>query len=261
MLDVHNIKTEGVIGLDKAGFINIKHPLSINISEDEISNSIAIFDLCVGVSPSTKGVNMSRFITILNRYKITRWTADNLYPVLKEIEKEVQGEGVSYKINFDFMIERESPISKHKAFMPYSGEIEATLRYLDTKEEYDFKYGVTAIGKSLCPCSKLISEYSAHNQRTFVKLIVRTKVHIELKELADMIEEEVSCPIYPIVKRVDEKYMTETAYNNPKFAEDVVRGLAEKTLADDRIKYFFLSSRAEDSILPYDAYAELERWK
>ncbi|TQV63596.1 MAG: GTP cyclohydrolase I FolE2 [Sulfurovum sp.] len=261
MIDIHNSKIDISIGLDKAGFVNIKHPISLSVSDSEITNTIATFDLCVGVDSKTKGISMSRFISILNNNQVINWNEGTIYPILKEIEKEVKGIGVFYKVNFDFMIEREAPISKQKAFMPYSATIEASLKYKDNQEIYDYKYGVTAVGKTLCPCSKAISDYSAHNQRSFVTVNLRSNKPIFLKEIADLIESEVSSPIYPIVKRVDEKYMTELAYDKPKFAEDVARGIYARLMDDKRVTYFYVSSRAEDSILPYDAYAELEIYK
>jgi len=261
MVDIHNSKLDISIGLDKAGFVNIKHPIRVSVSDTEITNTIAIFDLCVGVDSKTKGISMSRFISILNNHNIVNWNKETIYPILKEIEKEVKGVGVSYIVKFDFMIEREAPVSKQKAFMPYSAQIDASLKYKNNKEVYDYKYGVTAMGKTLCPCSKAISDYSAHNQRSFVTVNLRSTEPLDLKEIADLIESEVSSPIYPIVKRVDEKHMTELAYQQPKFAEDVARGISSKLLNDKRITYFYVSSRAEDSILPYDAYAELEIWK
>jgi GTP cyclohydrolase IB len=260
MIDVHNSQAEIGISLDKAGFVNIKHPIKITL-QDQIMQTIAKFDLCVGVSSQTKGVNMSRFISVINNNSNSNWYKEDIYPMLKEIEREVQGNGVSFKCSFDFMLQREAPISKQKAFMPYSAVIEANLTYKESTEVYDYKMSVTAVGKTLCPCSKAISDYSAHNQRSYVTVGLRTTEQVSIIEICDLIESECSCPIYPIVKRVDEKHMTETAYDNPKFAEDVARGIAKTLFADTRISYFFVSSRAEDSILPYDAYAEVEVWK
>lgn len=260
MIDIHNSLADISVCLDKAGFVNIKHPITLTL-QGRCTQTIGIFDLCVGVGTQTKGVNMSRFISILNRCENENWYKNDLYPILKEIEKEVQGEGVSYKCSFDFMLKRQAPISKQEAYMPYFATIEASIKYENEREHYDYKLSVTAVGKTLCPCSKAISDYSAHNQRSFVTVGIRATENVSLEEICDLIEGECSCPIYPIVKRVDEKYMTETAYDNPKFAEDVARGIARTLLSDARIVYFFVSSRAEDSILPYDAYAEVEVWK
>lgn len=261
MIDLHNTKSEVLVTLDKAGFVNIKHPITVQISNEEVVQTIGTFDLCVGVKPETKGVNMSRFISVLNKSKITQWSSKALYNVMKDIEKEVQGEGVHFSMNFDFMMKKVAPVSKQEAYMPYSAKLIASLGYENNAEKFDFQYGVTVVGKCLCPCSKAISDYSAHNQRSYVSLLTRVNEDISFKELVEIIEKHVSCPIYPIVKRVDEKYMTEKAYDNPKFTEDTARGLANQLLHDNRVTYFSLKVRAEDSILPYDAYAELEKWK
>ncbi len=111
--------------------------------------------------------------------------------------------------------------------------------------------------KSLCPASKAISDYSAHNQRNYVEISIRSNGIFRIEELIEIIEKNSSSPIYPIVKRLDEKHMTEQAYNNPKFPEDIARGVASNLDSDSRIKWFSVKSRAEDSILPYDAYATI----
>lgn len=262
MIDLHNSRSDSQIKIDKAGFVNIKHPISVKTLSGDIQTSIGIFDLCVGVLPETRGVNMSRFISVINKSRITEWNANNVLTLLKDIDSEVGGHGVFFKVEFDHLIPKEAPVSKNVAFMPYKIILEASLNSSPVPQEsYDYILSVIAVVKSLCPCSKAISDYSAHNQRNYVRVSVRLNTDITIEEIIGLIEQESSCPIYPIVKRVDEKYMTETAYDNPKFAEDVVRGLAERLLQDARVRWFHVSSRAEDSILPYDAYAEIESCK
>lgn len=253
MKDIHNTTGDFEFDIDEAGFINIKYPFEIETRNKTILPTIGIFDMRVGISKNTKGVHMSRFISILANANIKNWYSDSFKSLLEKIEKETEGNGAYVTVTFDYFLEKAAPVSKQKAMMPYKCVITGKLK----NNEFDYVLAVEGVVKSLCPASKAISDYSAHNQRNFVELSIRSNEKIWIEELIEIIENNSSSPIYPIVKRQDEKYMTELAYNNPKFTEDVAREIASILAKDNRITWFSVKSRAEDSILPYDAFATI----
>jgi GTP cyclohydrolase IB len=253
MKDIHSTTGNFEFDIDEAGFINIKYPMKIKTKAGNVLSTIGMFDMRVGVDKNTKGVHMSRFISILANSNIDDWYSSRFKLFLEQIEKETEGHGAFVSIKFDYFLEKEAPISKQKAIMPYKCIIESSL--IDNK--FDYTLTIEGVVKSLCPASKAISDYSAHNQRNYVGISIRTNTKVWIEDMIDVIELNSSSPIYPIVKRLDEKHMTETAYDNPKFTEDVTRGIASILAKDSRIDWFQIKSRAEDSILPYDAYATI----
>lgn len=253
MKDIHKTKGNFEFDIDEAGFINIKYPFKIETKNKKILSTIGMFDMRVGISKETKGVHMSRFISILANSNITDWYSESFQEFLKEIEKETEGYGAYVTVSFDYFLEKTAPVSKQKAIMPYKCIISGRL----INNEFDYTLTVISVVKSLCPASKAISDYSAHNQRNFVELSIRSNEKIWIEELIEIIDNNSSSPIYPIVKRVDEKHMTELAYDNPKFTEDVAREISSILAKDKRITWFSIKSRAEDSILPYDAFATI----
>jgi GTP cyclohydrolase I len=166
-------------------------------------------------------------------------------------------------MEFDYFIKKKAPVSGFEGTMPYKCRFEASLNNIleNGTSDYDFILTVEVPVTTLCPCSKEISKASAHNQRGYVNVSLRYSEIVWIEDVIEMVEAVSSCELYPILKRVDEKYVTEKAYENPRFVEDMVRMAAERLYEDERVNWFRVSSRHQESIHPHDAYASFEKWK
>ena len=197
-----------------------------------------------------KGTHMSRFVEILNQHE-REITVKSFREMLGEMTERLQAESGYVEMDFPYFVNKEAPISKVKSLMDYQvsfiGEI--------TGDETMITVKVVVPVTSLCPCSKNISDYGAHNQRSHVTLTVRVDSFIWIEDLIDIVESEASCEIFGLLKRPDEKYVTERAYDNPKFVEDIVRDIAARLNNDERINAYTIESENFESIHNHSAYA------
>ena len=248
--DVQNIKDKRHIAIDKVGIKDIRHPVIVSDRTTGEQNTIANFNMYVNLPHQFKGTHMSRFVEILNQHE-REITVKSFREMMGEMTERLQAESGYVEMEFPYFVNKEAPISKVKSLMDYQvtfiGEI--------TGDETTITVKVIVPVTSLCPCSKNISDYGAHNQRSHVTLTVRVDTFIWIEDLIDLVEEEASCQIYGLLKRPDEKYVTERAYDNPKFVEDMVRDIAARLNEDDRINAYTVESENFESIHNHSAYA------
>ncbi|MFO7660242.1 MAG: GTP cyclohydrolase FolE2 [Candidatus Cloacimonadaceae bacterium] len=247
--DVQNQKDNRNITIDKVGVKSIKYPIVVSDRRNEIQHTVADINFYVELPHSERGTHMSRFVEVLNNYH-QEDIINKLDKLLAEIKKSLKADAAYIEISFDYFILKQAPVSKISSYLNYKCFFKASL-----SKVFDFWIGVKVPVTTLCPCSKEISQYGAHNQRSEVTLSVQYNDFIWLEELIDLIEDSGSSEVYSLLKREDEKYVTEKAYNNPMFVEDIIRELTVKLSQDKRIVHFEIESENFESIHNHNAYA------
>ena len=255
MKDVQNSRDERNIYIDKVGIKNLKLPLVVRDRNRMNQATVADVNFYVDLPHHFKGTHMSRFVEILNEYRDS-FDISRLGEILRATRKKLNALKAHLELTFPYFIEKEAPVSKSPGLMDYLCTISAAS---NGNEKMDMVLTIKVPVTTLCPCSKEISKYGAHNQRSIVTLSVRTNKFVWLEELIRLVEESASCEIYSLLKREDEKYVTETAYENPRFVEDIVRDVTERLSKDERIDWFTIESENIESIHNHDAYAYIER--
>ncbi len=254
MIDVQSSEPDSKININKVGVKNLRYPLIVLDKEKGKQRTVAKISLYVDLPKRYKGTHMSRFIEIIDEYTEKVLTVDILNKLVKEVRKRLGSQKVYLEISFPYFLRKESPISKKKSFLNYTCKIIRSLDNCKVKHYTEVKVPIT----SLCPCSKEISTRGAHSQRGHVTLRVLLDEFIWIEDLVKLIEEESSCEVYSLLKREDEKYVTEKAYSNPSFVEDIVRKIAKKIKNDQRIISFKVECENQESIHNHNAYACIE---
>ena len=250
--DVQSQRDERQIAIDKVGVKNIKYPIVVEDRKHKFQHTIADIDIFVDLPHEHRGTHMSRFIEVLNSYHKEN-LIDSLEFLLSDVKSQLNSQKAYIKIRFPYFIEKAAPVSKITSLLDYECVFEAYL-----SDVYKFELGVTVPITTLCPCSKEISDYGAHNQRSYVTVKIRYNQFVWIEELIDIVENKASCEIYPLLKRSDEKYVTERAFDNPAFVEDIVRDVTLALKADKRIDWFCVESENMESIHNHNAYARVE---
>lgn len=240
------------INIDKVGVKEIKYPIIVLDKKNKFQHTIASVNMYVDLPPHFKGTHMSRFIEILNEHH-GEITVKNFPAILKKMKERFDAKTAHLEVDFPYFIEKKAPISQASGLMEYRCRFSGSL-----SEKRDFILEVIVPVTTLCPCSKEISKNGAHNQRGMVKVRVRFKNLIWIEDIIKIVERAASSPVYSILKREDEKYVTEYAYNNPKFVEDVVRDVAEKLNKIKEITYFTVEAENWESIHNHNVYAYIE---
>ena len=250
----HTVDERGV-ALDRVGVCDLRYPITVLDRAQETQQVAATFSLAVDLPAEVKGTHMSRFIEILDEHRgeITVKTLPGLLAIMRE---RLEAETAHAEIAFPYFMERTAPVSGKKAFMDY----ECGFKARRDADSYDFALSVRVPVKSLCPCSKAISEYGAHNQRGIVEIEIRTvgEEIVWIEELVDYAEKSASSPVYPLLKRDDERHVTMHAFDNPAFVEDITRNAAVKLRADERISSFSIRVVNHESIHNHSAFATVE---
>jgi len=252
--DVQNIADKRHIAIDKVGIKDIQHPIIISDRTSGEQHTIAHFNMYVNLPHQFKGTHMSRFVEILNQHE-REITVQSFRDMLPEMTERLQAESGYIEMEFPYFVNKEAPISKVKSLMDYQVSFLGEITGADT----DVMVKVVVPVTSLCPCSKNISDYGAHNQRSHVTVTVRADSFIWIEDIIDMVEEEASCEIFGLLKRPDEKFVTEKAYDNPKFVEDIVRDIAARLNDDSRINAYTVESENFESIHNHSAYALISK--
>lgn len=254
--DIQNSPDTRHIPIDKVGIKDIRHPVVVRDRAGREQHTVATFNMYVSLPHNFKGTHMSRFVEILNQneYEIT---VDSFKRMIVEMTDILQAESGHIEMKFPYFINKAAPVSGVKSLMDY--EVCFVGEIVEGRPTVLVKVVVPVT--SLCPCSKNISERGAHNQRSHVTVLVRTRGFIWIEELIDVVEKVASCELYGLLKRPDEKYVTERAYDNPKFVEDMVRDIAIRFNDDDRIGAYTIESENFESIHNHSAYAMLSRDK
>lgn len=253
MKDIQNSFDNRNVSIDKVGVKNVRYPIVVDDRTNISQNTIAELDIYVDLPHNHRGTHMSRFLEVLNEFHLNHFIS-NLSEFLLRIKEKLESETAYVNIRFPYYIKKQAPVSKKESLLFYDCIFEASY-----KEKYELIIGVEVPITTLCPCSKEISKYGAHNQRSVVRIEVKYDEFVWLEELIDLVESAASCQIYPLLKRPDEKYVTEKAYENPMFVEDMVREITTKISKDKRITAFKIESENFESIHSHNAFACVTR--
>ncbi len=256
MEDVQSRADTRHIAIDKVGIKDIRHPVRVKDRTGGEQHTIAHFNMYVNLPHNFKGTHMSRFVEILNIHE-REITVESFKDMLGEMTERLEAESGHIEMAFPYFVNKTAPISGVESLLDY--EVTFIGEIHDRKPVMTVKVVVPVT--SLCPCSKKISEYGAHNQRSHVTVSARTQGFVWIEELIDLVEKEASCELYGLLKRPDEKYVTERAYDNPKFVEDMVRDVAARLNEDPRISAYQVESENFESIHNHSAYALITRDK
>ena len=258
MKDVQSQTDSRGIEIQKVGIKNFEIPLNIQRKDDTDKVIYAVATAGVTLPAHYKGTHMSRFVEILNDWQSKKTLGIDIRGCVEAIINKLNARSGYLKFDFKYFINKTSPVTKISAPMCYDCSFEGVLdNYGEEDEEYKFYLGIKVPVTTLCPCSKEISEYGAHNQRAIVsvKITYPEDEHIWLEDLISDVEKCASSELYPILKREDEKYVTEHAYNNPKFVEDVLRDVVLLLRKNDIIDSFEVECESMESIHNHSAWA------
>jgi len=255
MKDIQSMPDDRKINIDKVGIKDLKLPVVVQDRAHGKQHTVADVNFYVDLPHQFKGTHMSRFVEILNEYRDS-FEISRLEEILATARTKLKAIKAHLELTFPYFIEKKAPVSKSPGMLDYLCTISAA-------GNGDHNIAVTLTVRvpvtSLCPCSKEISDHGAHNQRSIVTLSVIPCKFIWLEELIEIVEEQASCEVYSLLKREDEKYVTEKAYDNPVFVEDIVRGITDRLSSDDRIDWFSVESDNIESIHNHNAYASIVR--
>ncbi|RLI65936.1 MAG: GTP cyclohydrolase I FolE2 [Candidatus Asgardarchaeum californiense] len=263
--DIQRTKVSS-IRLSRVGVSGVDFPIYIKTKEGKKVLCYAKVNLFVSLKHNIKGINMSRTVRTLMKYRYTSFSRWVLWKFLYDLKNRSDTEDAYAEINFKYFIDRVAPVSKEKSVMSYDCSF---IGHINKHNEYTFNLRVSAIGTSLCPCSKSMSLVDskknigkgAHNQRSIVTVTVETKRKrtMWIEDLVGVIEDCFSCRVYPVLKRPDEKYVTEKAYENPKFVEDIARDIATTLQSSGIVKRYKVKVVNKESIHTHDAVAYIYR--
>jgi GTP cyclohydrolase I len=253
MKDVQSERDHRNIPIDKVGIKNLRYPIRVRDRRDGSQSTVASINMYVDLPHEYKGTHMSRFVEMLHSSKLE--ISLQKFSVLLEAMKETLNAASAHiEISFPYFIEKQAPVSKVPGLMDYNCRI---IGSSDCRNEIDLISEVNVPITSVCPCSKEISDFGAHNQRGSVQLQTRFKRFIWLEDMIELVETCASCDVFSVLKRVDEKKVTEKGFSNPKFVEDVVRDISARLIADDNITWFSVSAENFESIHNHSAYAHI----
>ncbi|MCH8845844.1 MAG: GTP cyclohydrolase I FolE2 [Proteobacteria bacterium] len=254
--DTQNIRDTRHIAIDQVGIKDIKHPIVVSDRSGGEQHTIANFNMYVSLPHNFKGTHMSRFVEILNQHE-HEITVESFKRMITEMTERLDAESGHIEMSFPYFVNKAAPISGVESLMDYDVSFIGKLN----KKQSSVLVKVVVPVTSLCPCSKSISDYGAHNQRSHITICVQTTGFIWVEELIETVEKVSSCELYGLLKRPDEKYVTERAYDNPKFVEDIVRDVAVQFNLDERISSYVVESENFESIHNHSAYARIEHVK
>ena len=259
MPDVQSFADHRNIVIDRVGIRGVRHPIQVK-TDDGVMPSVATIDLDVSLPGDQKGTHMSRFIALLQDHSACL-DAEAMKLMTGKMLPLLEAEAGQISLKYTHFINKTAPVSGVKSLLDYDVTWIASAKKVTNEIKVSLSLQVVVPVTSLCPCSKQISEYGAHNQRSHVTITARTNSFVWIEEVVRMAEEQASCELYGLLKRPDEKYVTERAYDNPKFVEDMVRDVAAVLNADTRIDAYVVESENFESIHNHSAYALIERDK
>jgi GTP cyclohydrolase I len=243
------------IPINRVGIKDIAHPVKVKDRSEGEQHTIATFNMYVNLPHNFKGTHMSRFVEILHGER--EISVESFSAMLQKMTQRLEADAGHIEMSFPFFVMKKAPVSGVESLMDYKASLIGEQK--NGKAETWVKVVVPCT--SLCPCSKKISEYGAHNQRSHVTIKAKLRKHLWIEELIDIAEDEASCELFGILKRPDEKYVTERAYDNPKFVEDLVRDVAKRLNDEERIGAYVVEAENFESIHNHSAYALIERDK
>ncbi|WP_269533925.1 GTP cyclohydrolase FolE2 [Chitinimonas sp. BJYL2] len=254
--DVQSSRDVRNIPISKVGIKSIRHPLNIIDKQGVAQPTVASVDMYVYLPAEFKGTHMSRFVQILND-RSEPISVANFEPLLRGMLEKLEADTGYIELRFPYFVRKAAPVSGVQSLMDYEVSLIGEVR----KGVYEQKVRVLVPTTSLCPCSKKISEYGAHNQRSHVTVTATLGQSVWIDDLIRLVEDEASCELFGLLKRPDEKYVTERAYDNPKFVEDMIRDVAVRLNAVTAIDAYVLEVENFESIHNHSAYALIEHDK
>lgn len=255
LTDVQGSSDDRNVAIDRVGVKDVTYPIKLRTPDGGEQHTVAKCNMYVSLPHHQKGTHMSRFLEVLNDHAQEIDPTD-IMSICHDMRERLNAADAHLRITFTYFINKKAPITGSPGLMDYEVTFDAT-----SNGASDFIMGVKAPATSLCPCSKTISEYGAHNQRCLIEARVRTTGMMWIEDLVNLVESAASCQVFSVLKRPDEKQVTEEAFDNPKFVEDIVRDLAITLDADDRITWYAINSENFESIHNHNAYAQIEKDK
>jgi GTP cyclohydrolase I len=240
--------------IDKVGVRGLRFPIEIRDKERVVQDTIATIGMFVDLPHEFKGTHMSRFIEVLNAHGNVVHV-ENITDILYAMQKKLHAATAHLEMEFPYFMTKQAPVTGGKSLMDYTARFDAAA----TGKEIDFVLTVVVPVTTLCPCSKAISKYGAHNQRGNVTVQIRSKKAIWIEDLIAIVEGSASSELYSLLKREDEKAVTERAYENPVFVEDLVRNVALKLNAHKDVTWYKVEAENYESIHNHNAYACIEK--
>lgn len=256
LIDVASDRDERNIPLDKVGVKDLRYPIRLLDRAKGEQHTVGLFNMYVNLPREFKGTHMSRFIEALNQGG-GEISVDGIYELLQDIRQRLHAQSAHLEVEFPYFIEKEAPVSKARGLMEYDCRFVGSIQ----SGEFDLQIFVGVPVSTLCPCSKAISETGAHNQRGVITIGFRCNEMVWIEEIIAIAEESASCAVYSLLKREDEKFVTEQAYANPVFVEDVARNVAQRLNAHPQITWYAVEVENFESIHNHNAYASLTKKK
>jgi GTP cyclohydrolase I len=241
------------LAIHKVGVKGLRYPLALLDANGKVQNTVARLSMSVGLPPDVKGTHMSRFVEILERRR-PPLNVNRLLRIFDDMLLRLDAQSGEIELAFPYFINKVAPVSGVESLLDYDVRMIVAKR---EGESAELTLEIVAPVTSLCPCSKEISDYGAHNQRSHITISARLRAGMTPDELVRLAEDEASCEVYGLLKRPDEKWVTERAYDNPKFVEDLVRDIALRLMSEPRIAQWTVASENFESIHNHSAYAEI----
>ncbi|MDR1144650.1 MAG: GTP cyclohydrolase FolE2 [Verrucomicrobiales bacterium] len=252
--DTQSTRDTRRLRIDKVGVKGLKYPIQIADKAHQRQNTVATIALTVDLPHHFKGTHMSRFLEVLNSHgRLIH--VENISGILRALQKKLNARAAHLAMEFPFFLEKQSPVTRSVGLMDYVARFDAAV----DGDQLDFMLTVIVPVTTLCPCSKAISARGAHNQRGHVTLSVRFKKVVWIEDAIALIEDSASCELYSLLKRPDEKFVTEQAYDHPVFVEDLVRNVALRCNKKSRITWYRVEAENMESIHNHNAYAVIEK--
>lgn len=253
MKDIQNQRDYRNIPIDKVGIKNLRYPVTVRDRREGFQHTVAAINMYVDLPHKNRGTHMSRFVEMLHMLR-PEVSLNTFSATLEQMKKHLNAASAHIEVTFPYFIEKRAPVSESPGLMDYTCSIMGSS---DPNGNIDLVSEVIVPISSVCPCSKEISDVGAHNQRGEVRLSTRFKKFIWIEDMIELVEASASCDVYSVLKRVDEKNVTEKGFTNPKFVEDIVRDIAKKLKKDTNITWFSVSAENFESIHNHSAYAHI----
>lgn len=251
LVDLQSEADERAVELAAVGVADIRMPIKILDPAQGQRETVATIQMAVDVPANARGTHLSRFLELLNEYD-GHLTLAEIGPLLSDLRTRQGSRHAEIEVEFEYFIDKKAPVSGATGLMDYK----CAFLGRDKNGVQDLRLRIGVPVATLCPCSKAISEAGAHNQRTLVTVELRCDDFVWIEEVIEWVEAASSCPLYPVLKRVDEKFVTERAYANPRFVEDVVRETIVRLRDDARVTWAKVEAHSQESIHNHNAFAQ-----
>ncbi|MBI4963032.1 MAG: GTP cyclohydrolase I FolE2 [Desulfomonile tiedjei] len=253
MPDIQSQPDGRKIPIDKVGVKGLRYPIAVKDRRKGWQHTVGLFDLFVNLPHDFKGTHMSRFIEVLNEFR-GEVSMEKFQEILEKIKNKLHAQSAHMNVEFPYFIEKMAPVTATPGLMAYTCFMSGALG-----ERFDLIVGVEVPVTTVCPCSKEISDHGAHNQRGLVRVQLKFKKFFWIEDIIEVVESSVSSEIYSLLKRPDEKYVTERAFENPMFVEDVVRSAVSMLREKDNFPWYRIEAENFESIHNHSAYAMIEK--